>query len=64
MDILEKIIGIYGKKVFLICFKVRQFLHCTQLTLLPAKDIALPPCQPGDLLAVMDTGAYGAAMAR
>ena len=48
----------------MICFKVCQFLDYSQLTLLPAKDVALPPCQPGDLLAVMDTGAYGAAMAR
>ena len=29
-----------------------------------AKDVALPPCHAGDLLAVMDTGAYGASMAR
>ncbi len=27
-----------------------------------ARDVALPPLAPGDLLAVMDTGAYGAAM--
>ena len=60
----RKIIWIYWGKVFLICFKVCQFMDCTQLPLFPAKDVALPPCQPGDLLAVMDTGAYGAAMAR
>ena len=60
----RKIIWIYWGKVFLICFKVCHFLDCTQLTLFSAKDVALPPCQPGDLLAVMDTGAYGAAMAR
>ena len=29
-----------------------------------AKDVVLPLCHPGDLLAVMDTGAYGASMAR
>jgi diaminopimelate decarboxylase len=28
-----------------------------------AKDRALPPCQPGDLLAVLSAGAYGFAMA-
>merc|ERR1719350_434946 len=28
-----------------------------------AKDVALPPCHNGNLLAVMDTGAYGASMA-
>ena len=61
----RKMIWIYWRiRFFSIRFKVCQILGCTQLPLFPAKDVALPPCQPGDLLAVMDTGAYGAAMAR
>ena len=35
----------------------------TKLPPPPAKAIPLPPCAPGSLLLVLDTGAYGAVMA-
>ena len=61
-DIRQSVVGpVCESGDFLGKMSTARFVFNTQFT---AKDIALPPCHAGDLLAVMDTGAYGASMAR